>query len=591
MEHEKAMSDARRTKIENRIEQCKKQQAVVAFMDAAELNNLQDEPEYPKVEVKSTTESDKGVYATTLINEAQSVFGAPIAPYAASLHARFESQRCNTCFRPLDYVPITTCKDCCVGFCSDECSRPHAPFCNLEWLSTVPPLSLIGFKTYVKSLLDPKTATEILNSQSILGRTPNGPSDSRDASEVYAPDIAIIHGLLTNESKVNFCSVLMPSCLDAVLITELLPEIAGLKLSARDLLTFILIANCNAFEVVQHEEQPSPEEKEKEEFAPVSIGFAQYGVPSLLNHSCMPNTINAYRDRTNHLAFRATKPIQKGEQVFHCYGPSFLVDDLAKRQSTLKEKYCFECHCEACAKEKLNPTSRNRFESEHELDSALENFRDANLTHPTNSILAHAVKDCLEELATVGEAVEKATSGMMPDFPRMLPALENWLKNTDRRYELLCLITKGDGFSIKREGLPVMPDSRNLQLAYASQHDQIASLASSMQLREKSFEYCKKSIMVLECWYPACSVELGVEYEKILSILFPDLLMKSGNGAKWLDDSLYYAKKGFRAYQVAYGNKDMRTKRIKTSLDAILQVELNQQLHAAKQRKAHRDNE
>lgn len=577
LEHEKEMPQARRTKLESRSQKAL-QADVRSIFDALDHGDVFQEPSYPKIEVNVSKAADKGIYASTQIAESQSIFGAPVSPYASSLHTRFDGIRCDTCFSPLECAATIPCKGCCVGFCSEKCVAPHAPFCNLEWLSHVPPLSRLGLKTYITSLSDPHNNKDDLNTQTLVGKTANGPTDSRELAEIFVPDISIIRGLLTNESKIDFGSVLLPSCLDAVLLTHLYSQKAGIKIDTRELLTYILVANSNAFEVVQYIDTEPQREGEGEEYSSLSIGFAQYGLPSLLNHSCDPNTINSYRNSSNHLSFRATKPIAKGEQVFHCYGPSFYANDLEDRQKVLQEKYCFDCHCQACEIEKLKPQqSRNMFSSEHELDEALTDFMTSNINNPTNSMLAHSVKALLDEFAKCSSEIGRLSESVIPDVPRLLPYMTKWIDITEKRYELLFTITKGQGFSIKREGLPILPDSRKLQLEYASQLDSLASMASKLNKLEDAVGFLKRAISVLECWYPAYSVELGREYDKLLSVICPHLLF-NGSGDKWVNDAYDVAKKAYRAYVTAFGVDDENTRKIRSSLATIAQVQDTQRL-------------
>lgn len=44
----------------------------------------------------------------------------------------------------------------------------------------------------------------------------------------------------------------------------------------------------------------------------------------------------------------ALRPIEKGMEIFDCYGPHFLKDTRNKRQDQLLKKFYFHCQCEAC---------------------------------------------------------------------------------------------------------------------------------------------------------------------------------------------------------------------------------------------------
>ena len=76
-------------------------------------------------------------------------------------------------------------------------------------------------------------------------------------------------------------------------------------------------------------------------------GLAVYRVASLANHSCVPNASVAFDG--HRIALRATRPLAAGEGVTMSYGPEAASNrDAAARRAHLRDKYSFECVCEAC---------------------------------------------------------------------------------------------------------------------------------------------------------------------------------------------------------------------------------------------------
>ncbi|CRK99763.1 CLUMA_CG013012, isoform A [Clunio marinus] len=67
---------------------------------------------------------------------------------------------------------------------------------------------------------------------------------------------------------------------------------------------------------------------------------------SLINHSCNPNVFWIFIE--NKFVFVVAKPIEKNEQLFHCYRHVFLYEPLNDRQSHLMRQYGFKCKCDAC---------------------------------------------------------------------------------------------------------------------------------------------------------------------------------------------------------------------------------------------------
>eukprot|EP01126_Amoeba_proteus_P038015 TRINITY_DN3946_c0_g1_i11.p1 TRINITY_DN3946_c0_g1~~TRINITY_DN3946_c0_g1_i11.p1 ORF type:complete len:264 (-),score=63.12 TRINITY_DN3946_c0_g1_i11:30-821(-) len=80
------------------------------------------------------------------------------------------------------------------------------------------------------------------------------------------------------------------------------------------------------------------------------IGLGIFPFSSLINHSCKANTISSF-DQNLCLTVRATELIQKQEQIFTNYGPDHVrLPNPEKRQKILKDKFFFECTCEACSR-------------------------------------------------------------------------------------------------------------------------------------------------------------------------------------------------------------------------------------------------
>eukprot|EP00493_Phyllostaurus_siculus_P022997 UN23331 len=71
----------------------------------------------------------------------------------------------------------------------------------------------------------------------------------------------------------------------------------------------------------------------------VTYGHCASPEGALLNHSCSPNTIVSFRERTLH--FFAIRDISQGEEITHSY-----IDPISpNRREKLMEDYGFECNC------------------------------------------------------------------------------------------------------------------------------------------------------------------------------------------------------------------------------------------------------
>ncbi len=74
------------------------------------------------------------------------------------------------------------------------------------------------------------------------------------------------------------------------------------------------------------------------------VGVGLYSAPSLLNHSCRPNTLQLFNGR--HLLLKALRDIGPGEQLFITYTETLQLH--SERQAKLQSGYNFTCACERC---------------------------------------------------------------------------------------------------------------------------------------------------------------------------------------------------------------------------------------------------
>lgn len=77
------------------------------------------------------------------------------------------------------------------------------------------------------------------------------------------------------------------------------------------------------------------------------IGAGIYAVLSLFNHSCDPHVTRTFRGLECHV--HALRGCARGTECTDSYGVLYAVNELAERQSHLREQYFFECTCAACA--------------------------------------------------------------------------------------------------------------------------------------------------------------------------------------------------------------------------------------------------
>ncbi|XP_043355099.1 SET and MYND domain-containing protein 4 isoform X2 [Dermochelys coriacea] len=126
---------------------------------------------------------------------------------------------------------------------------------------------------------------------------------------------------------------------------ELSPE---LKILGEAMLRHMLQLQCNAQAVTAIRESESGDSivADSEQ---VCLATALFPVTSLLNHSCDPNTSVTFSGTA--VTVRASQPIPRGQEIFHCYGPHRCRMRAAERRQRLLCQYFFECRCQACLDE------------------------------------------------------------------------------------------------------------------------------------------------------------------------------------------------------------------------------------------------
>ncbi|XP_040574383.1 SET and MYND domain-containing protein 4 [Lepeophtheirus salmonis] len=78
----------------------------------------------------------------------------------------------------------------------------------------------------------------------------------------------------------------------------------------------------------------------------IAIGLAIYQRASYMNHSCKGSAVRYFKG--NQIFMRALHPIKQGEPIFDNYGPTFYFKETKDRQKELKDRYWFNCNCQAC---------------------------------------------------------------------------------------------------------------------------------------------------------------------------------------------------------------------------------------------------
>ncbi|CAH2219938.1 SET and MYND domain-containing 4 isoform X1 [Pelobates cultripes] len=252
-----------------------------------------------------------------------------------------------------------------------------------------------------------------------------------------------------------------------------------------------LHCNAQAVTVLQQEHDVtdySPVESQKSS----RLATAVFPVLSLLNHSCNPNTSISFQGRF--VTVRASRPIQKGEEVAHCYGPHKSRLPIEERQKLLMAQYFFTCQCEACTEE-LGSTDKLTDFCCPKCQSPLKG--EAELHCLTVTCLQRSRRDqlllrlqCLEH--TVDIAREQLQRNHIEKSIIMLKS---------------CL-SEGEKF--------LSPN--HILLGEIS--DQLAQAEASKGDWRAAAMHLTRSVKHVELRYGSCSLELGHELFKLAQILF-----------------------------------------------------------------------
>jgi chaperonin cofactor prefoldin len=586
LEHEQNMDEERKAKLEGRLKQSEYALNLQRVVSALRETVLPDPQEYPLVKVTTGQEGGRGLVAAYSINPGESVFGAPVLPYAASLNEDRASLHCYTCFVSLDRYPVIPCEGCGEGFCSPECfsaASYHQYECKCEWNRSAPEMARLGLYLTLKEREDAHGAHDSNTSNLFYSAHP-GPADSRSLSEIYGPEISIIQSLFTNESKLPFLTVLIHHMFDAVLLEQLL---APLKLDRLALLRNILRVNSNAFQIVHLIDITTPDGSAVEETQIVGVGFAIYGLPSLLNHSCAPNTTLTYELQSNKLVLRAIEAIPAGSAVFHSYGPIRYDVPLQERHRQLKKRFYFDCRCKACQQDMK--AAQKPFQTNQDINS----FLISETSKRTDAALVERIKRILmldNKATSALELADQYVQQNQIDLSTFIARATAFLKCRSDKFALLHQLYNGpDKSEIFTEGsgqIPTMPKVFEIQHEISETFDKIGQcIAMGSDAPDEAADWVLRSIEVLLRWYPYYSREIAMEHEKLASIFWKVATSKTDRLSVETYDKILKVHEDTRdLYRIVFGSHHHVTNALKDKKETIQQLRLNKVLRDKKSR-------
>ncbi|KYO17151.1 SET and MYND domain-containing protein 4 [Alligator mississippiensis] len=322
-------------------------------------------------------------------------------------------------------------------------------------------------------------------------------------AEKHSPE----HKFLCCLSVVALCKRLQEAGLEATFLRQGSPESqrkgeacetvsAELEVLGEAMLRHMLQLQCNAQAVTGIQESGCGDGTvvNREQ---VRLATAFFPVLSLLNHSCNPTTSVMFSGTA--VTVRASQPIPKGQEIFHCYGPHRCRMGAAERRQRLLSQYFFVCQCQACREELGSDITC--------IPSTTDTFC---CPHCQASMQGEDLLQCSSGACALAVSRDHL-SGRLQDLQgRVRRALE--LLKDDKLEEavellLMCLMDAKRFLSPKH-------------MLMGEIEDHLARGYASLGKWQEAARHLQSSIRVVEACHGSSSVEMGHELFKLAQILF-----------------------------------------------------------------------
>ncbi|KAM3854781.1 SET and MYND domain-containing protein 4 isoform 2-T3 [Vipera latastei] len=269
---------------------------------------------------------------------------------------------------------------------------------------------------------------------------------------------------------------------------------AGLEVLGEAMLHHVLQLQCNG-QAVTALRPSGPVDGLVAGSGQVRLATGLFPALSLLNHSCDPNTSVAF---TGCMAeVRALRPIPRGQELLHCYGPHRCRMGAAERRRQLLAQYFFECRCRACLEE-LQP-------------------RDG----PEASLFCcPACQRPMQGSGTLLRCSGEACNHQAPqeDFHRRLLRLRH---STQTASELLEHGKPGRALELLQKcQLDAQSFLLPAHLRMGEIEDHLAQVYAATGRWQEAAEHLRRSLRSVEAHFGPDSVEAGQEVFKLAQVLF-----------------------------------------------------------------------
>ncbi|KAK1384417.1 histone-lysine N-methyltransferase ASHR1 [Heracleum sosnowskyi] len=379
-------------------------------------------------------------------------------PYVSVPNKTSGNSRCDWCFSSSNLKRCSSCQ--VVWYCGSTCQKSDWKLHQLECQA----LSKLD-KNRIKSLTPSIRLMVKLFIRKKLQREKIIPTTSMD-------NYKLVEALVSHMSEVDEKQLLLYAQM-ANLVNVILrwPDVSIKEIAEN----FAKLA-ANAHTICDSELRP--------------LGTGLYPVISIINHSCLPNSVLVFEGKM--AVVRAVQPVPRGSEVLISYIET--AGSTLTRQKTLKEQYYFTCTCSRCS----NLGQPNDIEE----SSVLEGYRckDANC----NGFL-------LCDSDNKGFICQQC--GLLRDREDLKKILGELKLTTEK-----ASMNYSSGNRAEASALYKMIEKLQLKLCHPFSLNLMRTretiLKISMELQDwgEALAYCKLTIPVYERVYPGHHPLLGLQY-------------------------------------------------------------------------------
>jgi hypothetical protein len=480
------------------------------------------------VDIKFSSTKGRHCIANKNIDLGETIFVEE--PYAAILLPEFISQYCKFCFKKMvetneidlfKYNNIEFCFQCTtVLYCSIECKKADLHTHKFECKIIKSILHNLGiahlaYEILIKTdmnLIKKYARDEIdFDEENLINQIDYRKFDNSELSYHQ------VFSLMTHESDTHVDD-LFKYTLTSILLGEhyLNVEPAFNKSEMLCMISSLILRHllqtiCNAHAITQlRDNDITSNQTMTYDREQIRYATAIYPRVSLLNHSCDSNILSSFRQDSKKIIIKASRKINKNDEIFNCYGPHYLKMNLFSRQQSLIEQYKFKCDCSACINQmnSLNSNENNSLglrclkcrssKMRAQFKFETENFKFDELLHlrctSCQSIID--LKDYTRFFDQVDIDLEKLDFSSNHKSVRNLEIISRYIEkfknylliNENNEIELISNEQINEYFKI-------------FYLNYSKLLDMAARMNCNLKLFEKASEITSKNIRLLELIY------------------------------------------------------------------------------------------